>query len=1168
MINSELLQQGKKMKILIKYLVIINLLITINSFGQVINVDDFGAKGNGVTDDRVAIQSALNQLRSNGGELQFTSGKVYIIGSGLVFNNAPSSRNYLITSTETEKATIKIKDGTPVTYGNWGLFMSDSRNVTISNLRLDGNRDNRVPAEVAGTYLFQIMNNCNGLRLYDVILENSVIDNLMITATNDVINDTTRYLSDFEMYNCVLKNGWRNNMSIIRGMNFKIIGCEFDNAHGLGDPEAGIDFEPNGETSVLGYHNILIEGCIFRNNGRTGITLIDHDEIDIEGGVTIKNNLFDNNGIMMMGQDNVIKNNVFINYDHAPVISYNGLEGDGIVYIYSDEATANNKVYENYFYDNPMPADKNLHLIHFGSRIQESNSAYNNYEYNNTIAGFVKVSTSVHQDVHDNVEINRKEIGYWSMDASTINGNSLADSSYFVQNGTLYNSPAIVNGQYNEALDFSPDNKYVEIPITDNLNIEVNMTISAWVNWKGANSETEQVIVGKDGDWEFSVDNTGKLGFYSPQSNMASYNGGWIKTTESIIQDEWTYVAFTYNGMESKIYMNGVETASELCRGNLSTNSTKIYIGSLVGETSSFNGIVDDVKMYNYPLSSSEIDSLSKLVSGHNKTKPLGAGTASSPYQISSIVNLSWLAQSSDKWSAHYIQVADIDLSITATWDDSDDNNDGDKYNDANDKTSAGSNDGWYPIGNSTKSFTGTYNGQGFLLSNLTIKNREKSIGLFGKVTGGELKNIALNKLYMEGNAEVGGLAGVIEDHCTISNSYTNGEIKCIDGGNVGKGFGGLIGKLSSSTINRCYSQVDIEGAGNNNQTIGGLVGMVNSLSNIIESYSLGNIELAGNSSGGFVGMLDNSTVSNSYSFGALSISNSSLMGYGGFIGSVQGGSNISYCYSIGLVDTHLSGKGFVGEIASGSPNFTSNVFDKNLSGQESSVGGVGKTSEDMMTESTFSNMGWNFVSIWKTNGSYPNLRENSNKDLEYGGTPGEVPGIKGNGTEEDPYQIARLSDLSWLSQNNSVWELNFIQMVDIDASQTATWDDSDDNNDGNKYNDPNDLTTEGTNDGFLPIGNKTLGFTGNYNGNNYSISNLTITRPNGKYVGLFGQIKVKNDMMSTIENLLLTKMKIIGDGYVGGLVGKNFLGQIKNCSTEGEIGSCQVSQGCLEKLA
>lgn len=65
-----------------------------------------------------------------------------------------------------------------------------------------------------------------------------------------------------------------------------------------------------------------------------------------------------------------------------------------------------------------------------------------------------------------------------------------------------------------------------------------------------------------------------------------------------------------------------------------------------------------------------------------------------------------------------------------------------------------------------------------------------------------------------------------------------------------------------------------------------------------------------------------------------------------------------------------------------------------------------------------------------------------------------------GSGTSGDPYLIATLENLYWVTQNSTSWNKYFRQTADIDATTTSTWD-------GGK--------------GFLPIGNNPTQFTGNY---------------------------------------------------------------------------------------
>ena len=124
------------------------------------------------------------------------------------------------------------------------------------------------------------------------------------------------------------------------------------------------------------------------------------------------------------------------------------------------------------------------------------------------------------------------------------------------------------------------------------------------------------------------------------------------------------------------------------------------------------------------------------------------------------------------------------------------------------------------------------------------------------------------------------------------------------------------------------------------------------------------------------------------------------------------------------------------------------------------------------------------------------------------------TPPSNGDGTQGNPWQIATLDNLYWLSQTSSEWASGkyFVQTADIDASSTSSWDG------GN---------------GFSPIGNDSNPFSGTYNGNMHTISNLLIDR-NIDNVGLFGDVS-----QGTINNLGVVESNFTGHDNTGGIVGR-----------------------------
>jgi len=128
-----------------------------------------------------------------------------------------------------------------------------------------------------------------------------------------------------------------------------------------------------------------------------------------------------------------------------------------------------------------------------------------------------------------------------------------------------------------------------------------------------------------------------------------------------------------------------------------------------------------------------------------------------------------------------------------------------------------------------------------------------------------------------------------------------------------------------------------------------------------------------------------------------------------------------------------------------------------------------------------------------------------------YGATP------DGEGTETDPYIIASLENLEWVSNNPEEWDKYYKQTAYIDASDTANW------NDG---------------EGWEPIGNNETRFTGNYDGQGHRIANLTIDRADSDNQGLFGHVG-DEEATTAINNLGLMNANVTGARGIGTLIGR-----------------------------
>ncbi len=182
-----------------------------------------------------------------------------------------------------------------------------------------------------------------------------------------------------------------------------------------------------------------------------------------------------------------------------------------------------------------------------------------------------------------------------------------------------------------------------------------------------------------------------------------------------------------------------------------------------------------------------------------------GNGTLNNPWQISSAGQLNGVSRylGSAHNDKHFIQIADIDLGI-APW------NGG---------------QGWVPIGNSSaNSFQGNYNGNGKIISKLTINRPNNgNQALFGFIGGNALiYDLGLKDVDVTGLIEVGTIVSNMNNDSGIERCFVTGKLT---GMNTVGGISGSKG--GGSYIQDCYTVVNITIAESHSPLqIGGICGI------------------------------------------------------------------------------------------------------------------------------------------------------------------------------------------------------------------------------------------------------------------------------------------------------------------------------------------------------
>lgn len=330
-----------------------------------------------------------------------------------------------------------------------------------------------------------------------------------------------------------------------------------------------------------------------------------------------------------------------------------------------------------------------------------------------------------------------------------------------------------------------------------------------------------------------------------------------------------------------------------------------------------------------------------------------GAGTVESPYEIATLADLQELAATPAVWNANFIQTADIDATATTGWDDG---------------------AGWIPIGNDTTRFTGYYDGEGHVVSNLWINRpATPNVGLFGHVGDStaptDIRNLGVLNATVVGARGTGSLIG------RVTGNYNTRVEACyaLDCSVVGDGAtGGLVGSFNSYVSNSSNA------SGHRPR--------------MIRCHARATVSLSSNPAAGkdkfgaLAGCLQKGYAEDCFARGAVTAPGGSRVG--GLAGCIQYRGQLVRCYATTAISaTGATGVGGLIGYDSGTTSTATDCFwDTQTSGQATSPYGTGATTEAMKTLATFTNAGWDFVGetangtadLWHLNAAandgYPSL--------------------------------------------------------------------------------------------------------------------------------------------------------------------------------------------------
>jgi hypothetical protein len=196
-------------------------------------------------------------------------------------------------------------------------------------------------------------------------------------------------------------------------------------------------------------------------------------------------------------------------------------------------------------------------------------------------------------------------VAYWNFDEG--HGIVAHDSSCHGIDGTLNGDPQWKEGLpgLGTALDFDGEGDFVDCGNDLFFDLTDQITIAAWVKIRTVSEDWTSIVNKGLTAWRLeTLYNTRRMHF-------AVSDEHYVDSDADIPAGEWHHVCGTYDGADIRLYIDGEQdpASPSAYRGEIGTNTNKLLIGRYSGGLSpgAWDGLIDEVRIYDYALSTDEI---------------------------------------------------------------------------------------------------------------------------------------------------------------------------------------------------------------------------------------------------------------------------------------------------------------------------------------------------------------------------------------------------------------------------------------------------------------------------------------------------------------------------------------------------------------------------------
>ncbi|MHC4087562.1 MAG: LamG-like jellyroll fold domain-containing protein [Planctomycetota bacterium] len=181
-------------------------------------------------------------------------------------------------------------------------------------------------------------------------------------------------------------------------------------------------------------------------------------------------------------------------------------------------------------------------------------------------------------------------------------------------NGTLVGNPTFEVGVFGQGINLDGEDDYVDCGNASYFDITEQITVTVWIKVREFDKKYQTIISKGDNSWRLArVSDSNNVEFACNGTAVTKWTGvgeiPWaISGTTSVNDGKWHHIAGVFDGTLLYLYIDGALEAAKGAAKSIDISSYNVCIGANAQVPGrDWNGLIEDVRIYNYALSQAEI---------------------------------------------------------------------------------------------------------------------------------------------------------------------------------------------------------------------------------------------------------------------------------------------------------------------------------------------------------------------------------------------------------------------------------------------------------------------------------------------------------------------------------------------------------------------------------